>query len=103
SIESPSHNMITHTGEVLYSATSDKDDRVLLEIVSYPRNICSHLETVAQPDPGYLTQCRVGLLRSCRPNNCADTPLLRGPTGVLRSPGTRIVNPPESRSRRFLT
>jgi len=52
---------------------------MLLEIMPNTRNIRSDFDPISEPDPRNLTQRRIGLLRSCRVDTDADSPLLRTP------------------------
>ena len=69
--------MVTNTGEVTYTAASDKDDGVLLQVVSDAGDIGGCLDTVGQTDSGDLTKCRVRLLRGSRGNLGAYASFLR--------------------------
>src|SRR4030042_1344532 len=63
---------------------------VLLQIMSFPRNIRSYFHTVGQPNTGNFAQCRVGLLRCNRLNLDTDTSFLRRPLAPSGFPFHRI-------------
>jgi len=90
--------VVTNTGEVTYTAASDEDDGVLLQVVSDAGDIGGCLDTVGQTDSRDLTQSGVRLLRGSRGNLGANASLLRA---VLV--GGRIVKRIESvlENRRF--
>jgi hypothetical protein len=69
--------MITDSGKVLYTSTSDKYYRVFLQVVAFARDIRAYFNTVGETYTSYLSQSRVWLFRSHRGNLCADAPLLR--------------------------
>ncbi len=55
--------MITNTRKVLYTTTANKDDGVLLEIMSFTANVGDHFFAIGQTDLGNFTKSRVRLLR----------------------------------------
>src|SRR6187402_1171555 len=61
-IQAAAYDMITYTGKILYTTSADQYDTVLLEIVTFTRDIGDNLDLVRQPYLGYLTQCGVRLL-----------------------------------------
>jgi hypothetical protein len=63
-IERSPHHVIAHPGKVLHAASADQHNRVLLQIVSYPRNISGYFNSVGKPHTSHLTQRRIRLLRS---------------------------------------
>ena len=81
--------MIANAGEIFDETSSDKHDRMFLQIVSDAGNIGSHFDSVREPDAGDLSQRRVRLL-GC---GCVDTrahpsflrTTLQGGRGVLAS------------------
>jgi hypothetical protein len=77
-IQSAPNHVIANAWEVLNTATSDQDDRVLLQIVANAGNVGSHLNAIGQTDAGYFSQRRVWFLGSLRIHASTDTPLLRG-------------------------
>src|SRR5580700_6132415 len=81
-IERAPDHLVPDTGEVLHPATADEHDRVLLEVVSLPRDVRRHFESTGEPDPGHLAERRVGLLRGMGVDAGAHTPTLgRAPEG----------------------
>src|SRR3546814_4098599 len=69
--------MVTDTRKILDAATADQDDRVLLQVVAFARNVAGHFEAIGQTHARDLTQCRVRLLRRRRVDARADAALLR--------------------------
>jgi hypothetical protein len=59
------------------TATTDHDDGVLLEVVSFTRDISSHFHAIRETDTSDLAESRVRLLRSCGRNLDTDTALER--------------------------
>ena len=77
-IQSAADDVITYTGQVLYTAAADHNYRVFLQRMTYAGDVSGHFVTIGQTDTGDLTQCGVGLLRS-RSTDCgADASLLGG-------------------------
>src|SRR5271170_3182510 len=62
-IERAADHLVPDTGEVLHPATADEHDRVLLEVVPFPRDVGGHLQTAGEANPGHLPEGGVGLLR----------------------------------------
>ena len=56
SVESSADDVITHTGQISYSAASDENDRVLLQIVSLAGDVACDLDTVGKTNSGDLTK-----------------------------------------------
>src|SRR5215470_6417841 len=38
-VERPAHDVVTHSGQVFYTAAADEHDRVFLEVVSFARDV----------------------------------------------------------------
>ena len=76
-VQRTADDVVTNTGEVTYTAASDKDDGVLLKVVSDAGDIGGCLDTVGQTDSRDLTQSGVRLLRGSRGNLGANASLLR--------------------------
>jgi predicted component of type VI protein secretion system len=58
--------VIANAGEIFDTTSSDKNDRMLLQIMSDAGNIRSHFDSVGEPHPSDLSQRRVRLLgRGC--------------------------------------
>ena len=70
-------DVVTHTGKVSYTASSDENYRVLLQVVSDTGNINGCLKSVGQSYSGDLSHCRVRLLRAGRGDLGANASLLR--------------------------
>lgn len=78
SIERTANDVVTHAGEVLYSAASDENHRVLLQVMTDARNVSGDFDAVGKSDSGDLTLCRVRLFRCLDGHLGADASLLRG-------------------------
>src|SRR3989304_2208557 len=76
-VQNPPNDVIPDPRKVLHPAAPDQDDRVLLEVMTDPRDVRGHLEPVGQPDARHLAKRRVGLLRRRRVHPAADPPFLR--------------------------
>ena len=61
-IQSTTHDVITHTGQVLNTAATDQHHAVLLQVVAFAGNVGSNLDSVGQTHTGNLTQSGVRLL-----------------------------------------
>ncbi len=60
-IQGTPYNVITYTGKVFYTASAHQYDGVLLEVVSFARNVGVYLFLVGKAHTGYLTQGRIRL------------------------------------------
>jgi hypothetical protein len=76
-IESAANYVISDSGKVLDATTAYQDDRVLLQVVAFARNVSRHFHAVGKSDSGYLAQGGIGLLGSLRSHLNTDAPLLR--------------------------
>lgn len=76
-IESPANDVVPNSWQIFHAATSNHDDRVLLKIMSFTRNVSSHFNSIRQADASDFPQGRIRFLRRCGINACANTPLLR--------------------------
>ena len=54
--------MVTHTGEVLNTATANENDRVFLKVVTFTGDIGVNFLTVGEAHTGHFTHCRVRFL-----------------------------------------
>src|ERR1043166_5147580 len=61
-IQRAAHDVVAHARKILHAAPADEHDRVLLEVVTLPRDVGRDLDTVRQPDAGHLAEGRVRLL-----------------------------------------
>jgi hypothetical protein len=80
--------VIADARQVLDPAPSDKDDRVFLEVMSYPRDIARDFDIIGQTDSGHLAEGRVGLLWSGGEDPRANASFLRA---VLQSRRLALV------------
>lgn len=76
SIKSSANDVITHTGKILNTAASDKNNGVLLQVVAYAGDIRRNLDSVCQTNSGKLSESRVGLFGCVGLDDCANTALL---------------------------
>jgi hypothetical protein len=81
-VEDPTNNVITNSGEILYTTAANEHHGVLLEVVPLTGNVRGDLHTVGQTYTSYLTKGRIRLLRSSCVHANADATLLR--TGLKR-------------------
>src|SRR5450631_3509654 len=84
-VQSAAHHVVADTGQILYTATADEHDRVLLQVVSDAGNVGGDFHTVGQTNAGDLTQRRVRLLGGLRVDAGADTAPLGRPLQGRRS------------------
>ncbi len=68
--------MVTYTGKVTNTSATDKNNRVLLKVMSYTGDIGSCFHSVCKSYSGNLTKSRVRLLRSYGSNLSANASLL---------------------------
>ena len=69
--------MVTYTGQVTYTSTTDKNNRVLLKVVTDTGNVAGSFHSVCKSYSGYLTKSRVRLLGGGCRNLCANASFLR--------------------------
>src|SRR5699024_4694 len=62
SIKSATNNVIANTREILHPAAADQHNAVLLQIMSFTRNVRRNFDAARQTNAGNLAQCRIGLL-----------------------------------------
>src|SRR5271156_3265076 len=72
-IQRAAHHVIADTGEILYTASADEHDGVLLQVVADAGDISGDFHTIGQANAGDLTQRRVRLLRGLRVDAGANT------------------------------
>src|SRR5262249_27997603 len=60
-IQSSANDVIANAWEIFDATSSDKHDRMFLQIVSDAGNIRSNFDSVREPDTGHFSQRRVGL------------------------------------------
>jgi len=78
-------DMISDTGQILYTTSPDKNHGVLLKIVTHARNIGGDLNPVRQPDPCHLSQGGVRFLWRRGIDTNTYPPLLRRTLKCARS------------------
>src|SRR5690625_1387881 len=79
SVKTAAHNVVTHTGQVLYAAAANEHNGVLLQVVALTADVARHLIAVGQTHARHLAQGRVGLFGRGRVNTGAHPPLLGRP------------------------
>src|ERR1700704_6159561 len=77
-VEGAADHVVADTGEVLDAATTDQDDRVLLEVMPDPGDIGGDLLAGGEAHARDLPKRRVRLLGGGRIDTHADAPPLRG-------------------------
>jgi hypothetical protein len=60
-IERATDDMVTHTGQILHAASADHNDRVLLQIMAFARNVGCYFHAARELHAGYLTERRIRL------------------------------------------
>src|SRR6266576_5856094 len=76
-VERRADDLVPDARQVLDAAASHEDDRVLLEIVAFARDVGRDLHLVRQADARNLPESRIRLLRGMREHARADAALLR--------------------------
>ena len=82
SIQSTTNDVVTGTGQVLYSSASNENHAMLLKVVTFTGNVAGYFNTVRKTNSGDLTQSGVRLLRGSCLNSGAYASLLR--SGFIR-------------------
>ena len=100
-IQRAADDVVTDTRKVLNTATANHNNRVLLQVMTFARDVSGNFHLVGQLYTSNLTKRRVRLLRRHGFNRRADAALLRsGLIGGLLL--LRIVAYLQSRCRRFV-
>src|SRR5262245_39963234 len=76
-IQSPTHDMIAHARQIFDATAANQNHRVLLQVMTDPRDIGGHLDAIGQAHTGDFAQRRIGLLRCRCINARANAALLR--------------------------
>ena len=76
-VEDSSEDVVSDTGKVLHTSSSDHDHRVLLQIVTDSRDVRNDFVSIRKAHLCDLPECGIRLLRSRRVDLGADSPLLR--------------------------
>src|SRR5208337_3090320 len=76
-VKRSAYHVITHAGQILYTAPADQHNRVLLQVMANTRDIRRHFDSIRQPNARYFTQRRVRLLRRLGIHARAHSALLR--------------------------
>ena len=83
-VQSAPHDGVTDTGKVFHPAAAHQNNRVLLKVVAFARNIGDDFYLVGQTNLGYFTEGRVRLLGRGGVNPGANAPSL---WACAQSPG----------------
>src|SRR3954470_3140957 len=75
-VEAAANHLVAKARQVADASAANQDDRVLLEVVPFTRNVGTDLHAVRQPHAGDLAQRRIRLLGRGRIDTRADTALL---------------------------
>ena len=78
-IKGPTHDVVLHTREVLYTTPAHQDNRVFLKVVPLARNVGRDLVSVGQAHTRHLPKCRVRLFRRGRVHSGTHSAALRAP------------------------
>src|SRR3990167_3385176 len=62
-VKRATHDVVTHTGQVLHTTAANQHDAVFLQVVAFTADVGDDLKTVGQAHLGDLTQSGVRLLR----------------------------------------
>src|SRR5262249_5768033 len=76
-IEHAAQDVVAHTRQILYAATTDHHHRMLLQVMTFARDVSDDFEAVGQADLRDLAERRVRLLRRRRIDARTDAALLR--------------------------
>src|SRR5690554_134220 len=76
-VQRATHDVVTHTGQILDTTATDQHDAVFLEVVAFTADVGNDFETVGQAHLGDLTQSGVRLLGRRGVHTGAHTAALR--------------------------
>lgn len=76
-IAATADDLVSNPWKVANPTASDENDRVLLKVVPFARNINGHFFAVAQTDPSDLPKSRIRLFRGHRSDEQANALFLR--------------------------
>ena len=76
-VKSAADDVVTHAGQVAYTAAADEHHAVLLQVVANTRNVARTFDLIGQTDTGDLTQGGIGLFGGRGLNAEAHAALLR--------------------------
>lgn len=88
--------MVPHSRQIFDSASADHYNRMLLQIMTFSRNVSRYFNTVCEPDSRDLSKSRIWLLRSRCVYSRADSSFLR--TAFHRRSISLLDNPLSSES-----
>src|SRR5437763_3853398 len=96
-IQSAPHYMIANARQVFHSSASNKNNGVLLQIVTFARDVRRYLHPVGKPDAGDLPHRGVGLLGRRGAHIDAHAALLRRAPAAPHLAAQRVQLQPERR------
>src|SRR5690554_727933 len=76
-VEGTANDVVTHTGQVLYTTAAHENDRVFLQVVAFTTDVGNHFVAVGKTHFGDFTQSGVRLLGGSGVHASADTTTLR--------------------------
>src|SRR6185369_10176823 len=78
-VQHTANDVVADAGEVADAAAAHEHDRVLLQVVTFARDVRGHFDPVRQAHAGHLPESRVRLLRGHRLDDRTHAALLRAP------------------------
>lgn len=85
-VQGPPNHLIPNTGQVADTPASDQDNRVLLKVVPFARNIDGYFFPIRKPNTGDLSHRRIRLFGGHSPDLQAYPPFLGAPFKGHRLP-----------------
>src|SRR5436190_14307148 len=76
-VQGAANDVVAHARQILDAAAADHDDRMLLQVMAFARDVAHHLVGVGEAHLGDLAERRVRLLRGRGVDARADAALLR--------------------------
>ena len=76
-IQDSTHDVVTHTRQVLHATATDQHYRVFLQVMPFARNVSRYLKAIGQTNAGDFTKGRVRFFGSSGFDLRADTSFLR--------------------------
>src|SRR5690349_18940993 len=91
-VQRPAHDVVAHSRQILHAAPADEHDRVLLQVVTFARDVAGHLDAIRESNARHLAQRRVRLLGRSGVHASAHATLLR--TRLQRRRARFALHPP---------
>src|SRR5262249_34204781 len=76
-VERAADDVVTHARQVLHTTTANEHHRVLLQRVTFARDVCGDFDLIGETDASDFAECGVRLLRGDGTHLGADATLLR--------------------------